>query len=159
MERDIDARLAEPAFRDGEREIVESMKNTICSIRVWHRRYLDSLKEKKPAVYEILRTVPFEQAQNFCEAVQSLWFTFAFTRLCGNWPGIGRIDEMLGEYLRRDLQNGALTLDAARELLAHFFIKGCEWIRSDTSAGSGDAAALPKHCTGGRQQEWARGRK
>lgn len=38
--------------------------------------------------------------QNFHEAVQSLWFTFAFMRLCGNWPGIGRLDEMLGRIFK-----------------------------------------------------------
>ena len=91
--------------------------------------------------YRALQRVPFSPATNFREAVQSLWFTFAFLRLCGNWPGIGRIDFLLGDYLKKDLQEGVLTLDEARELLAHLFIKGCEWICGDNefSNGSGDA--------------------
>jgi formate C-acetyltransferase len=59
-------------------------------------------------------------------------------RLCGNWPGIGRRDELLGPYLENDLKHGVLTLDEAREILAHFFIKGCEWICGG-NYGSGDA--------------------
>ena len=77
-------------------------------------------------------------ATNFYEAVQSIWFTFAFLRLCGNWPGIGRIDVLLGDYLENDMKSGKLTLDEAREILAHFFIKGCEWICGG-NYGSGDA--------------------
>ena len=87
----------------------------------------------------MLQQVPFSPARNFHEALQSLWFTFAFVRLCGNWPGIGRLDWLLGDYLRQDLQSGVLDLDQARELMASFFIKGCEWIQSDTAPGSGDA--------------------
>jgi len=49
---------------------------------------------------------------------------FAFMRLCGNWPGIGRIDWLLGDYLKRDLAQGVITLDEAREVMASFFIKG-----------------------------------
>jgi formate C-acetyltransferase len=55
---------------------------------------------------------------------------YAFQRLCGNWSGIGRIDLMLGKYLEEDLQAGRLTLGEAREILAHFWIKGTEWIGS-----------------------------
>lgn len=118
----------------------ESCLNCLDAFRTWHERYLNTLSEL-PAYkinYENLKKVPFEPATNFYEAVQSLWFTFAFIRLCGNWPGIGRIDYLLGNYLKKDLANGALTLDEAREILAHFFIKGCEWINGQY-IGSGDA--------------------
>ena len=67
-----------------------------------------------------------------------MWFCFAFLRLCGCWPGIGRIDVLLGKYLKADLESGGLTLSEAREILAHFFIKGCEWINGSETAG-GDA--------------------
>lgn len=110
------------------------------AFKIWHARYLSALKNKKgyEENYKNLTRVPFEPAQSFYEAVQSLWFTFAFVRLCGNWPGIGRLDYLLGDYLENDLKNGILTLDEAREILAHFFIKGCEWICGG-NYGSGDA--------------------
>jgi formate C-acetyltransferase len=96
-----------------------------------------ALKEYEQ-VLSALRNVPENPPRNFREAVQSLWMLWDFQRLCGNWSGIGRIDKMLGPYLRRDIGSGALRLDEARELIAHFWIKGCEWISAD-GKGSGDA--------------------
>ncbi|MBQ9806505.1 MAG: hypothetical protein IJW49_08390 [Clostridia bacterium] len=136
-----EAKAAFERYKGTEKqEFSKSCLNCIRAMRTWRDRYLKELEDKPEyrANYENLKNVPFKPAQNFYEAVQSLWFTFAFVRLCGNWPGIGRIDVLLGEYLKKDLNNGTLTLDEAREILAHFFIKGCEWING-TYIGSGDA--------------------
>ena len=135
------AQAACERYRGTEKEaFVQSCLHTLDSFELWHARYLRALGEQAQykANYEALKRVPFEPASGFYEAVQSLWFTFAFVRLCGNWPGIGRIDYLLGEYLKRDLAKGCLTLSEAREILAHFFIKGCEWVNGQF-IGSGDA--------------------
>lgn len=128
-------------YKGTEKEpFLQSCLNCLDAFRHWHGRYLAALKDM-PAYqmnYQILQKVPFQPAESFYEAVQGLWFTFAFVRLCGNWPGIGRIDWLLGDYLKKDLESGMLTLEEAREILAHFFIKGCEWI-SGGDYGSGDA--------------------
>ena len=118
----------------------QSLKNSVDSFEVFHNRYIEALKEKPGYEnnYKNLLNVPKYGAKNFYEAVQSIWFTFAFMRLCGNWPGIGRIDVLLGDYLKNDLADNKITFNAAREILAHFFIKGCEWI-TGKSSGSGDA--------------------
>lgn len=128
----------------------KSCLNCLDAFAVWHGRYLDELGKSSQfaANYENLKRVPFEPASSFYEAVQSLWFTFAFIRLCGNWPGIGRIDYLLGNYLKNDLQSGKITLDEAREILAHFFIKGCEWINGQF-IGSGDAQHYQNILLGG----------
>ncbi len=138
-EKEIEGRLADPALTDRQRRFLKSLQNVIDSMRVWHERYLEETKERAPDNHELLRQVPFGPARTFREAAQSLWFLFAFMRLCGNWPGIGRMDWLLGEYLKKDLDEGRITLDEAREVLASLFIKGCEWIQSDTPVGSGDA--------------------
>lgn len=138
IEAKIYQRLKDTGLSDSQKEILNSMKNVITSMRLWHNRYLDALKNTKTGIYQNLLQVPFKPARSYYEAVQSLWFTFAFTRLCGNWPGIGRIDEMLGDYLKRDLECGRITLNDAREIMASFFIKGCEWIKSHTLWVSGD---------------------
>lgn len=135
------AEIALQKYKGTEKEpFAQSCIHCLNCMREWHKRYLDELKDKTDCIsnYENLKNVPFEPARNFYEAVQSIWFTFAFVRLCGNWPGIGRIDWLLGNYLEKDLADGTLTLDDAREILAHFFIKGCEWIRGG-NYGSGDA--------------------
>ncbi len=127
---DIDSRLADTDLTQEQLDFLNSAKHCVNEMRIWHAKYTDALA-KLPG-YEAnlnnLRQVPFEPARNFYEAVQSIWFVFAFVRLCGNWPGIGRQDELLGGYLRKDLESGSITLEEAREILAHFFIKGCEWI-------------------------------
>ena len=42
--------------------------------------------------------------------------------------------------MKKDLAAGILTLDQAREILAHFFIKGCEWITGKGDIGGGGDA-------------------
>lgn len=136
-----EAEAALEKYKGTEKEaFAKSCVSALDSFDIWHKRYLDALRDKPEykANYENLLRVPHKPATNFYEAVQSLWFTFAFLRLCGNWPGIGRIDYMLGDFLKKDLANGTLTLDEAREILSHFFIKGCEWVNGQF-VGSGDA--------------------
>lgn len=138
---EADANAALERYRGTEKEaFAQSCVNCLKAFRIWHGRYLEALKDREEyrQNYEALLQVPFGTPRSFYEAVQSLWFTFAFLRLCGNFPGIGRIDFLLGDYLKQDLEKGLLTLDEAREILAHFFIKGCEWIRGE-ECGSGDA--------------------
>ena len=142
-------------YADTEREpFIRSCLSCLDSMEIWRNRYLDALRgrEEYRANYEALSRVPFEKPKSFYEAVQSLWFTFAFLRLCGNWPGIGRIDWLLGPYLEEDLASGKLTPEEAREILAHFFIKGCEWIRGG-DYGSGDAQHYQNLVIGGRDGE------
>lgn len=142
-------------YRGTEREpFVQSCLSCLDSFAIWHRRYLSVLAARPgwEAQAKNLSRVPWEPAESFYEAVQSIWFVFAFVRLCGNWPGIGRIDWLLGDYLKRDLASGLLSLDEAREILAHFFIKGCEWVAGG-HYGSGDAQHYQNILLGGVDEE------
>ena len=138
-----------PGPRTSE-DLLKSMLMCLDGASVWHQRYMDELERLADAstgeerrnyleVRDTLRHVPENPPRNFREALQSLWFMYAFQRLMGTWSGIGRLDVMLGPYLERDLEQGGITLDEARELLAHFWIKGCEWIGAFDTRGSGDA--------------------
>lgn len=138
-EQKIAKRLLDSSLSDRQRRFLQSLQNVIDSLRIYHARYLEKTKLEKPQIYQNLLQVPFSPARTFHEAVQSIWFIFSFVRLCGNWPGIGRIDRLLGDYLKRDLQEGRVTIEKAREILASFFIKGTEWIQKDTPPTSGDA--------------------
>lgn len=152
LEEQVDARLARAeteSLRPRQMEFLRSCKATLKAFRVWHGRYLAATETARPDLHQLLLQVPFSPARTFHEAVQALWFCFAFTRLCGNWPGLGRIDQLLEPYLEADLAAGRLTLDEAREILASFFIKGCEWIQSHTPQGSGDAQHYQNIVIGG----------
>jgi len=150
LRAEIGERLARGGLPARGRDLLAAMQQCLEAAALWHRRHLELLagliagssgeeREGYERVRESLKNVPEHPPADFREAVQSLWFLFCFQRLCGNWPGIGRIDEMLGPYLRKDLESGRITLDQARELLAHFWINGCDWIGASDRPGSGDA--------------------
>ena len=150
IRQNVEDSLAKHPEKGEKRDFLQSCVKCLDAMSVFHERYLDALRGKPEyaANYRNLLRVPMEPATGFYEAVQSLWFSFAFLRLCGNWPGIGRIDVLLGDYLKRDLEAGTLTLDEAREILAHFFIKGCEWIVGGNYV-SGDAQHYQNILIGG----------
>ncbi len=159
-----DAERAYETHRGTDREpFAKSCLDALEDFDIWHGRYLSALRAAidsaaSPAeaarlqqTLNSLTRVPYAPPTTFHEAVQSLWLTFAFLRLTGNWPGIGRLDYLLGEYLERDLADGVITLDEAREILAHFFIKGCEWVRGG-DCGSGDAQHYQNILLGGMDE-------
>ena len=166
LRRQISERLARRDFAPEEAPAREAalraMLSCLDAADVWRQRYVDLLgklaresqgseHDNYVAVLDTLRRVPEQPPRSFREAVQSLWFMYAFHRLAGNWSGIGRIDEMLGPYLQRDLERGVITLDEAREHLAHFWIKGTEWIGAEggQGGGSGDAQFYQNIILGG----------
>lgn len=143
-------------------QFLDAMAMCLDAMALWHRRLLVELDRQAAAesgaararlesVRAALAPVPEAPPQSFREAVQALWFLWEFQRLCGNWSGIGRLDAMLGPLLERDLAAGSTTLDEARELLAHFWIKGAEWIgcRADHAASGGDAQFYQNVVLGG----------
>ncbi len=134
----IDERMNRGGLDTEGVDLLETMRVCLEAAGTWHTRHVTALEtlvsessgsERRhwKTVLAGLRAVPETPPSNFHEAVQALWMLWDFQRLCGNWSGIGRIDKMLGPYLERDLESGNITLDEARELLAHFWIKGCEW--------------------------------
>ena len=64
-------------------------------------------------------------AANAKEAIQ--WTYFAFLAACREQDGaamsLGRVSSFLDIYIERDLQSGALTEEAAQELMDHFIMK------------------------------------
>lgn len=78
-------------------------------------------------IARICLKAPWEPAETFHEALQSLWFTHMLVLVCESYPGagtsFGRFDQYLWPYLHADLAAGRITLDQARELLRCFWIK------------------------------------
>lgn len=150
LRKEIEDRMASmPEMTEGQKDLYEGMLLTIDASRVWTERQIKGLEEMMSTAdgeqrrtiasrIEVLRNVPENKPANFREAIQSLWSMWCFCRLTGNWSGIGRFDKILGPYLEQDLKRGDITLDEARELIAHFWIKGTDWVTC-WNAGSGDA--------------------
>lgn len=149
-----------------QQEFCDGLLLTIKAMRIWRDRYIaecqkqisqttdDKAINNLNEIIKVLENVPENPAQSYREAVQSLWFFWEFQRVCGNWSGLGRVDQILGSYLERDLANKVITLDEARELLAHFWIKGAEWynalsISKADWSGTGDAQNYQNVVLGG----------
>lgn len=161
------ARRARGGLSEEQATYLSAMLACLDAAQVWHGRHVVALEELRDsledeqlhdvdALLAAMRRVPEAPPSTFHEALQCLWFAWTFQRLCGNWTGLGRVDKMLGPFLRRDLDAGLLTLEQARELLAHFWIKGCEWIGAPMSYGagySGDAQFYQNVILGGVDEQ------
>jgi formate C-acetyltransferase len=159
LREQVEERIARGDLDGRGLDLLHAMRLCLEAAATWHRRHLELLDElvttstgEEQAGYrqvrEALERVPEEPPGTFREAVQSLWFAYAFQRLMGNWSGLGRIDEMLGSYLKQDLAEGRITLDEAHEFIAHLWIKGCEWIGA-IDIPSGDAQHYQNIVLGG----------
>lgn len=77
-------------------------------------------------VAEVCRRVPAEAPRDFWEALQAYWFCHlgTITELNG-WDAMspGRLDLHLGPFYERDLREGRLTREQAKELLSCLWIK------------------------------------
>ncbi len=77
-----------------------------------------------------MRTVPWEGAQDFHQAVQSLWFTHMLVMSDEKYPGpgvsFGRLDQFLYPYYLQSREEG-MTAQAMKDIL------GCFWIHCNTA--------------------------
>jgi formate C-acetyltransferase len=87
-------------------------------------RYAErALKLGRTDLAEILANVPANPSRTFHEALQSLRFCHGAVWLGGHYHvGFGRFDQYIWPYLKTDLESGKLSVDAAEDLLAEFFI-------------------------------------
>jgi pyruvate formate-lyase/glycerol dehydratase family glycyl radical enzyme len=81
-------------------------------------------------IARVCRKVPQEPAETFHEAVQSLWFTHLAVNLesINSAVSLGRIDQVLYPYYRRDLDRGGLDRARALDLLLCFSAKATEHV-------------------------------
>lgn len=87
-------------------------------------------REELRKIAEVCRRVPANPARNFWEAVQSLWFACLIQLLEVNGVDvtIGRADQYLYPYYKKDIDERRLTKGKALEIL------DCTWIKlSETS--------------------------
>jgi pyruvate formate-lyase/glycerol dehydratase family glycyl radical enzyme len=84
-------------------------------------------REELERIADICEKVPWNPAQSFHEALQSLWFTHMLFMLAESYPGPGlshgRIDQYLYPYYENDINSGKLTRADAKELLECWMIK------------------------------------
>jgi pyruvate-formate lyase len=92
----------------------------------------------------ILNKVPYAPADNFHEAIQSLWMVHLCLQIESNGHSLsyGRMDQYLYPFYERDLSSGIITKDSACELLTNLWLKTYtinkirSWSHTRFSAGS-----------------------
>ncbi|MHA2294562.1 MAG: trans-4-hydroxy-L-proline dehydratase [Candidatus Hodarchaeales archaeon] len=75
---------------------------------------------------DISQNVPAHAPKNFWEALQYYWFVhIGVTTELNTWDSFnpGRLDQHLYPFYKRELEDGSLTKESARELLQSFWVK------------------------------------
>jgi len=84
-------------------------------------------REELERIADICEKVPWNPAESFHEALQSLWLTHMLFMIAESYPGPGlshgRIDQYLYPYYKNDIDSDKLTRDEAKELLECWMIK------------------------------------
>jgi len=109
---------------------------SIDNIRIYTRRLHEAAieyaagtgDEEYKQVADILTRVPERPARTFREALQSYWIVYILVTVemggCvpGGGLGLGRMDQYLYPYYRRDLDDGEVTRDEALSLMEMFLL-------------------------------------
>lgn len=112
------------AETDEQKECLQSMLDVIAIVADFTERYRqEALRVGNNVVAEMLAWVPYKQPRTLQEAMQFLRIIHYCMWCNGNYHNtIGRIDQFLYPYYKKDLENGVLNKDSALELLEEFFI-------------------------------------
>lgn len=126
-----------------KRLFYEAILITLDAVIIFAQRF--SAKAKKMALQEndkvrrkelekiakVCARVPENPARSFWEAVQVAWFLQLIIQIeaNGNSVSVGRLDQHLYPYYRKDLENGRLNRKEAQELIDCFWLKLNEIIK------------------------------
>lgn len=127
---------------EDKRDFYESTLWTSRGIIRYANRYADAAEEmaaqeKDPVRAEELRViakncrrVPEHPPESFYEALQFIWFVQIGGILSENPLSLnpGRFDQYMDPYYEADLAKGAITPDAAQELIEALWLKYSEWV-------------------------------
>jgi pyruvate formate-lyase/glycerol dehydratase family glycyl radical enzyme len=134
----------------------QSIIIVIDAVTAFAKRYSDlatsmAEKEKNPVravelreIARILTKVPYEPADSFYEAIQSMWLVQLVLQIESNGHSLsyGRMDQFLYPYYKKDIDAGVITEESAVELLTNLWIKTMtinkirSWAHTQFSAGS-----------------------
>ena len=112
--------------------VLEAVRNFANRYSVLAKDLAEKLnQERKIELLEISRIcskVPYEPAETFREAVQSVWFIQLILQIESNGHSLsyGRFDQYMYPYYNRDIKNGTIKESEALELLT------CLWIKTLT---------------------------
>ena len=110
----------------------------------------DPIREKELLeIAAVLRRVPEYPAETFREALQSVWLVYIVTQIEADPHAmlLGRFDQYMYPYYRRDKEAGLLSDEEAVELMAQIWIKCTAIIKLQDSVTTRTllASSFPEH--------------
>lgn len=101
-------------------------------------------KKELLEISRMLKKVPYQKAETFHEALQSLWLVHLCLQIESNGHSLsyGRMDQYLNPFYEKDIAAGNITEDSACELLTNLWLKTFtinkirSWTHTQFSAGS-----------------------
>lgn len=148
--------LADPANLD-KYQFLSAVRITMDAVKNYARRYAElaramtkrekdnKRKAELEKIAEICDCVPANPARNFREALQSLWFAYIALRIEGLGPGLGlgRADQYLFPFYKKDIESGVLTREQSLELIELVLIKINDTVVLMSSVFSEQLAGFP----------------
>jgi len=136
-------KAAIPAADSATRDWYDAVMLALQGAGILSKRYADlcdylageaETEERAAELREIARVcrkVPMQPAGSFQEALQSVWLIHAILQSTLDYTSIGRVDQYLYPYYRKDIDTGRLTISRAREMLGSFLVKFNERVQLD----------------------------
>lgn len=122
--KEINDRFDDPTLTEDNITFLQSSRTCIEAIReliLRYARYAESIGETDTA--EVLRIIRTHGAVHFREALQLLRILHFSLWAAGNYHNtLGRFDQYMYPYYRKDLDSGVLTKEEAFDLLCEFFL-------------------------------------
>ncbi|WP_372932350.1 pyruvate formate lyase family protein [Mariniphaga sediminis] len=124
--------------KEGKTEQVQYLKGSeiiALSIQRFIRRHADLARMKASknndskqidlylSIAEVCDNLSDRAPQTFHEAVQWIWFFQVAERMHGHGNGYGRTDQLLQPFYEKDIKEGKITRQIARELVGEMYIK------------------------------------
>lgn len=125
------------------------------AIRDFAKRYADLAREQAQTsdttrrnelleIARIMEKVPYEPADTFYEAIQSIWLVHLILQIESNGHSLsyGRMDQYVYPYMKKDLEAGIIDENGVVELLTNLWLKTFtinkvrSWSHTQFSAGS-----------------------
>lgn len=142
--RKIILEAAQKNTEEGALNQYRAMLIALEGVEAFAKRHADkaieaALLEKDPVrkeeLLEIARVcgkVPMQGAETLHEALQAYWFTYCLVNSGGEYVPLGRADQILYPYYKKDMEKGNITREQAEDMVASFLVKCNERVIIDT---------------------------
>ncbi|WP_059070257.1 glycyl radical protein [Mediterraneibacter massiliensis] len=94
----------------------------------------DRRKKELLLIAENCRIVPYKPARTYYQALQSYWFVLLIDYCGQNGSAIsgGRVDQMFYPFWKKDIEEGRMVKEEAREILEALWVKSSDIIKAGT---------------------------